>query len=145
MSQELVIGQALADRGVGRQVDLACGGMQRVQSGAPTQPVLLLQPGGVLPFRQVGRGGQGGLDQFTHLARAEALRRRIHRLGRRNVGGFFECHDVRVDDLDLAIEALDLARDQPRLAARQQPVDVLGRAAKPDQMHEAGGIAGPDL
>ena len=145
VGQEFVIGQALAGGGLGRQVGLARRGVQGVQRRAPAQPVLLLQPGGVLPFRQVGGGGQGGLDQFAQLARGQALGRRIDGFGSGDVGGLVGRDNVRVDDLDLAVEAFDLARDQPGLAARQQPVDMLGRAAEPDQVDEAGRVAGADL
>ena len=145
VGQELVIGQALARGRVGRQIGLTRRGMQGVQRGAPGQPALLLQPGRVLPFGQVRRGGQGGLDQFAKLARGQTLCRRIDGFGCGDVGGLVQRGDVGVDDLDLAVEALDLARDQPRLAARQQSVDVLGRAAEPDQVDEAGGVGRPHL
>ena len=50
-----------------------------------------------------------------------------------------------MDDLDLGVEAFDLAGDQPPLSTRQQAVDVLGRAAEPDQVDEAGVVAGARL
>ena len=145
VGQKLVIGQPLPGRGVGFELGLAGRGVQGLERGAPAGPAGPGQPCGVLPLRQVGGVGEGGLDQFADHARRQAGGRGIDRLDRRDLAGLFRGEDVRVDDLDLGVEAFDLAGDQPLLAPGQQAVDVLGRAAEPYHVDKAGVVGGPDL
>ena len=146
MGEQFVIGQSLARRGVRRQIGLARRRMQGLNRRVPARPPLLRQPGGVLPLVQLGRGIQRAERQLPHHPRRQPGRGRIDGLDGRNLLAPVQGHDpVGMDDLDLAVEPLDLAGDQPSLALRQLTVDVLRTAAEPDQVDEAGLVAGPDL
>jgi len=89
--------------------------------------------------------GEGGLRQFAHDPRGEAVGGRIDRLDGGDLACLFRGVDVRVDDLDLCQIAFDLARHQTLLALGQQAVNVLGRAAEPDHVDKAGVVGGPHL
>src|SRR5690606_33442617 len=90
--------------------------------------------------------GEGPDSELAHHPRREARSGGVDGLDSGNLVCLIDRHDpVGMDDLNLAVEALDLARDQAFLAARQLAVDVLGRAAKPDEMDEAGLVRGANL
>jgi hypothetical protein len=145
VGQQFVIGQPLPGRGVGFQLGFAGRGVQGFQRGAPAGPAGLRHPRRILPFREFRSVGEGSLHQFAHDAGREAGGRGIDRLDGGDLAGLFGGVDVRMDDLDLGVEALDLAADQPLLALGQQAVDVLGRTAEPDHVDEAGVVGRPDL
>ncbi len=112
MGQGLVIGQALTELGVGRQVEFALRRVGRGQGGAEGGPAVLVTQRFVLPFRQVGQGGQRSLDQLAQLARRQLERRRVDGFDGRDILGLVEGQQVvRMRHLQLAAELFDLAAD----------------------------------
>ncbi|MNS48470.1 hypothetical protein D3C72_810440 [compost metagenome] len=146
MGEQFVIGQTLARRGLGRQVQLGGGRVQGLQRRAPAGPAAGRQPGGVLPFLQFRGRGQRAQRQLPDHARGQALRSRIDGFGQGNLVRLFQRQDVvGVRDLHLIVEPLDLAGDQPPLAARGQALDMARRTGKPDEVDEAGVVGRPHL
>ncbi|MNX27770.1 hypothetical protein D3C86_578630 [compost metagenome] len=146
VGEQLVIGQPLTRGGLRRQVHFGRGRVQALQRRAPAGPATRRQPGGVLPLGQLWSSGQRALRQLPHHARGQALGRRIDGFGQGNLVRLVQRQDVvGVRDLHLVVEALDLARHQPPLAARGQALDMARRTREPDQVNEAGVVGRPHL
>jgi len=88
--------------------------------------------------------GQGGLDQFAHLPRRQALGGRIDRLDGGDVAGLLGPEHVRVDDLHLVVEALDLAGDDAPAIGRMAVFEAGAEAAEEHQADEPGLVERPD-
>ena len=146
VGQQFVEGQPLPGRGVRLQVRQGRRRMHGLYSAVPVWPAAGGDPGGVLPLGQLRRGGQGLECQLADLTRGDPGRGGIDRFDGGDVLPLVQRHDpVRMDDLDLVVEPLDLAGHQPPFTARKLSVDMLGAAPKPDQVDEAGLVRGAHL
>ena len=123
-----------------------CCRLAGLQRCTPAGPAPRRQPGGVLPFVKLWCRRQRALRQLSDYPRGQALGRRINGFGQGNLVRLFQRQDVvGVRDLHLVVEALDLAGDQPPLAARGQAFDMARRTGEPDQVDEAGVVGRPHL
>ena len=145
VGEEFVVGQPPAHGRQWRQIGLAGGRMQRLHGLAPGRKLLARQPGGILPFVELGRALQRREGQLAHDARGQAGGGWIDRFVVRDVADPLGRDVVfRVAHLQLAAEPFDLAADRALGPERIGLQQVLAAAFEPSQGQKARAVEGAD-
>jgi hypothetical protein len=99
----------------------------------------------VLPFGQLRRALDSGGDRLLQRSLSEAGGEAVHRLDPQDRLTLLDRHDmVGMRHLHLALVELDPPADDPHLARRQQPLEIVLAAIEVGEAELAGLVAAPD-